>query len=766
VTDENQEPRGRVEDRRLITGAGNYVDDIKFKNQAYLGIVRSPYPHAKIKKIDFTEARKSPDFIASLTGEELLNLGVSPSVQFPMQKPANRYQLAVGKTIFVGEAVAALVARNRYAVEDLIDDVEVEYEELSAVVTIDQAKKKSEPLIFESWKDNLALATEAKRGDADEALRSSASVVKVTLGIHRQAGTPIEPRAVSVRYDREKDIFEVHGTVQSANRLQAYLSQELKLPKEKFHVIVKDVGGGFGTKGAQSYPEPALACIFSHATGLPVKWTSTRTEDFLETAPGRDEFCDLELGCDSQGRLTALKTTIEMDIGVSGTLSAMAMLTQRLIPGAYPIPNISVKASAYVTNKPASGPVRGAGRPEACFFIERAIDLMAKKLGVEPLEFRRRNILQPKDFPYDNGTGFTYDSANFPLLLDTLEKDGKYRAEVEWRDKFNESSGRTYSTRIAGVGICAEIEDTGSQFSETARLVLNSGGDLLLYTGSSPHGQGLETTLAQLVSEELNVPISQIQVVYGDTDLVPSGVGTFGSRSIAAGGSAAVDAARKFKAQLTESLKAAGVSENQISLKGDMLLTPEGNKIRIRDLFEKLGIKELSVSTEYRMSQSTFASGVHLCSLILDRDTGKIAIRKYIAIDDVGRVINSMIVDGQIEGGVIHGLGGSIYEELDYDEDGRPLTTTFMDYLVPSAMESPTVTVFHVETPSTITLDGARGAGEAGTVAAYPAIFNALNDAIRRAGGEDLNFAPASPERILKISFHDRLIPAEASTSS
>ncbi len=335
--------KGRVEDARLITGAGSYVDDLKFENAAYLGIVRSTYAHAKIKKIDFSKARESPDFIASLTGDELVKLGVAPLIQFPMQKPADRYQLAVEKTVFVGEAVAALLARNRYAAEDLIDDVEIIYEELQPVVTIDQAKETT-TLIFESWKDNVALKTEAKRGDVEGAIKSASFIIRERFGIVRQAGTPIEPRAVAVRYDRAMDVFEVHSTVQSANRLQAYLSQELKLPKEKFHVIVKDMGGGFGTKGAQSYPENALACIFSRATGLPVRWTSTRTEDFLETAPGRDEYCDIELACDATGKLVALKASIEADSGVSGTLSVMAGLTLRLLPGPYKIPNLDLRA--------------------------------------------------------------------------------------------------------------------------------------------------------------------------------------------------------------------------------------------------------------------------------------------------------------------------------------------------------------------------------------------------------------------------------------
>jgi len=739
------ELRGRVEDARLITGTGTYVDDVNFENQAYLGIIRSPYAHAKIKRIDFSKAAQSTDFIASLTGEELMKLDVSPLVQFPMQKPSNRYHLPTDKALYVGEAVAALLAKSKYAAEDLIDDVEVEYEELPPITTIEEAKANN-PLIFEHWRENVALRTESKKGDADSAIRSAANVISESMGIKRQAATPIEPRAVLAKYNVETEIFEVYATVQSANRLQAYLSQELKMSKEKFHVIVKDVGGGFGSKGAQSNPENALACIFSRMTGLPVKWVSTRTEDLLETAPGRDEYCDIELACDADGKFVALRVNLETDAGISGTLSVMAGLTLRLIQGAYRIPNLDLKATVYVTNKAASGPVRGAGRPEACFFIERAVDIMAKKLKIDPLELRRRNIILPEEFPYDNGAGFVYDSANYPLLLDTLEKSGDYKEVIEWKEKFNRESIQKNSSFVAGLGICTEIEDTGSQFTESARLVMDARGNFVLFTGSSPHGQGLETTLAQLVSQELDIPLEKVRVVYGDTDLIPMGTGTFGSRSAAAGGSAAVEVARKLKTQFLENAKING-DKIQIDQRNGVK-SSSGDSMTIGEFLARLGVSEISSSTEFRMSAPTFASGAHLCALVLDRESGKIEIKRYVAVDDAGRVINKAIVDGQIHGGVIHGIGGAIYEELLFDSEGHMLTSSFMDYLIPSSMESPDVEVYHVETPSMITLNGARGVGESGTIAAYPAVFNALNDALSAIGDSELNFAPATPEVI------------------
>jgi carbon-monoxide dehydrogenase large subunit len=493
--------------------------------------------------------------------------------------------------------------------------------------------------------------------------------------------------------------------------------------------------------------------VFAKRTGLPVKWTSTRTEDLVETAPGRDSFCDIELACDQDGKLVALKANIEADAGVTGTLSVLVGLTLRLLPGAYKIPNLDLKATVYATNKAATGPVRGAGRPEACCYIERAVDLLAKKMGLDPLEFRRRNILLPEDFPYDNGAGFVYDSANYPLLLDTLEKQGHYYDLESWKNRVREDYVEKKRPLVAGVGLCAEVEDTGSQFTETARLVFEKSGNLTLYTGSSPHGQGLETSLAQLVSEEMEVPLENIHVIYGDTELIPSGIGTFGSRSIVTGGSAAVEASRKLKSLAVQ--KAAEIlnaPEVDLRFSGSIIGKNSDSHFRLTvpELLQKLNLTELSVSTEFKMSAPTFASAAHLCALTLDVESGKIKIERYVAVDDVGRIINNAIVDGQIEGGVIHGVGGSLYEQMVFNEEGALLTSNLVDYLIPTSLDSPNIELFHVETPSTLTLNGAKGAGEGGTIAAYPAVINAVNDALAQLDPKlKLNMVPATPEEVV-----------------
>ncbi|MGI0078074.1 MAG: xanthine dehydrogenase family protein molybdopterin-binding subunit, partial [Nitrososphaerales archaeon] len=396
-----------------------------------------------------------------------------------------------------------------------------------------------------------------------------------------------------------------------------------------------------------------------------------------------------------------------------------------------------------------------AGRPEACFFIERAVDLMARKISIDPIEFRRRNAIQPGEFPYDNGAGFTYDGGNFPLLLDMLVNSSDYSGLLKSRSSAYKKF-RQGEACVAGIGVCLEVEDTGAQLNETARIVLEKSGSVKIYTGSSPHGQGLETTLAQLCSEELGLPLDRVTVLWGDTALIPFGVGTFGSRSAATGGSSVVEAARKLKLELiTNASKLLGENPKLLEIKNGGIVKssePDHVLLTLSSILEKLNLDEISAASDYKLGSLTFASGAHLCALKLDTETGKLGITKYVAVDDCGIVINEAIVDGQIHGGVVHGIGGSILEQLVYDEEAHLLSSNFLDYTIPSSLDSPNMEIFHLETPSTIALNGAKGVGESGTIAAYPAVINALNDAISQVvPGVELNSAPATPEVVLSV---------------
>jgi carbon-monoxide dehydrogenase large subunit len=768
-------PRGRIEDERFLRGIACYTDDLKFENTVYLGIVRSTYPHAEIKKIDFSDVTKSPDFLAFLSGEDILRLGLGTISGLPFEggKQTRRHLLAVEKVRYVGEPVAAVLGKTRYSVEDLIELVRIEYDPLPPIVTIEESKGKKS-LVYEEWSDNLLFEFALKKGEPDSVLSSPSSsfaassnrVLERKAGIRRQAGVPIEPRSVIASYDEASGTYTVYASSQGAHRIRNYLSSELGTSPDRIHVIVRDVGGAFGTKGAQSYPEPAIACVFAKKTGRVVKWVSTRTEDLLETAQGRDEYCDLRVAFDSEGRVLAFSGEIEADLGVGGSLQRMPALTAMLLPGPYKIPSFTVKAKAYVTNKTPSGPVRGAGRPEATFFIETMIDRIAKNLGIDPIEIRRRNVIAPSEFPYDAGTGFVYDSANFPLLLDRLVEASDLENLKQWKRSINSSKS---NSKVAGIGVCIMLEDTGAQLVESARIVAHSGGAgrrspkeeekkelVTIFTGSSPHGQGHETTLAKLASQELGIPIEKIRVVWGDTEYLKNSVGTFGSRSAVTGGSAVVDASRKLREQvITEASKSLNIDRNELSLTdGNIVRVDKQGRLHVIASFEEMlrtiG-RDIEAYSDFKLNSLTFSSGAHLCALLLDRETGKVEFKKYVAVDDCGRVINRQIVDGQIHGGVAHGLGGAILEEISYDSSGQPLATAFLDYTIPTSVDVPDIEVEHVETPSQVTLNGARGVGESGTIAAYPAIFNAINDAIWEIDpSAEVCIAPATPEMIFR----------------
>jgi aerobic carbon-monoxide dehydrogenase large subunit len=807
-------PEGRVEDGRLLTGRGRYVDDIKAEGQAYMGLVRSPYAHAKINGIDFSKAGESPDFIASLTGEDLLKEGVQPVSQnpWPFQRPAKRYHLAVGKARFAGEPVAAILVRNKSSVEDLIELVEVDYDSLPVVTTVEESKQ-GKAIIYEDWGDNASLTGEVKKGDADKAIASAAFVIHAKEGIARQVAAPIEPHAVLVEYDGERDVYEVWATVQTVHGTRDKLAKELKLPREKFHVRVMDMGGGFGSKGAQSYPEAPLACIFARRTGLPVKWTATRSEEFLEAASGRDEYCDITLACDKDGRMVAVKASVECDLGVTGSQAHMPTMTIETMSGPYRIPNQDITVSGYVTNKMPIGPVRGAGVPEGCYFIERAVDALARKTGLDPIEFRRRNVSRRE--------GPAEGEADYGLLLDTLVRSSHYEELSRWRSelysKFRQQ-GPSRSSLIGGLGVSVtggdESEDeeegewsgggedggsrpwhpgggpTGDErwagqtpggpgtsqsagesqerrawpgageetlgfMSETARVTLDKEGKVTVYTGSSPHGQGEETTFAQLASEELGVPLADVKVVWGDTTLIPRGIGTFGSRSAATGGSAVVDASRKLKAQLVaRASESLGLDAKSLAMRGGGFVRasqPDEMLATLRDVLAKQRADEVSASSVFTLSGLSYSSGVHLCALTLDVELGKVKIVKYFVVEDCGRMINKAIVEGQLHGGVLHAVGGALFERLAYDDEGNLLSSTFMDYSIPTPLDSPDVQVFHETTPSVVTLDGAKGVGESGTNGAYAAVINALNDALSQLGtGAEVNVAPATPDAVFR----------------
>jgi aerobic carbon-monoxide dehydrogenase large subunit len=767
--EEQREEPLRTEDIRLMNGTGHYVEDFRFENQAFMSLVHSPSAHAKIKKVDLSKVRSSPDYIAALTGEDLVKEGVGLIGQglLPSSRPWKRYHLALGEVRFVGEPVVAILAKDRASAEDLAEQVDIEYEQLPVVATLEDAKK-GKALVYSDWKDNLSQIIAQKKGDADKAISSAAHVIKVQEGIKRQDAAPMETHSIVVSYDKNRDAFEVYATVQSVHQFLDTLSSELKLPKSKFHVKVMDMGGGFGSKGGPETPWSLLACLFAKRTGLTVRFAATRTEEFLESAPGRDEYCALTMACDKDGKIVALKANLESDVGVPGGTAFMPVATVGSMPGPYEIPNLDLKAQSYVTNKMPVGPVRGAGMPEGCYFLERAIEIMAKKAGLDPIEFRRRNVVAPK----------SPTTEDYRSLLDLLVESSDYEGIRRWRDEYNsrhmDENGK--HTRVAGIGISLNGGEVRLSVrailggislkgviaiirllprlrdfnSETAKVALNKRGEVLVFTGSSPHGQGHETAFAQLASEELGVPFEKVQVKWGDSVLIPKGVGTFGSRSASAGGSAVVEASRKLKSDLVK--RAAKIVETDARLldirNGSFVEAkrPENVFMELGEILDRLGLSEISASSKYSARSMAHSSGVHLCALTLDSETGFVRIERYAIAEDSGRIINKAIVEGQLHGGVVNGVGGALLEEMVHDDSGNLLTTNFMDYSIPCATDSPNIEIFHKVTPSS-SLNQTKGVGESGTIASYAAVLNALNDALSQfKEAREVNIAPAAPQ--------------------
>lgn len=779
--EEQREEPLRTEDIRLLTGRGRFVEDFSSQNQAFMSLVHSPFAHAKIKRIDLSKARSSPAFIFALTGEDLLKEGVAPVSQgfMPPKKPWRRYHLALGEVRFVGEPVVAILAKDRGSAEDLAEHINIEYEQLPPVVSLQEAKQ-GKALVCRDWKDNLSSVIQQRKGDAEKATSSGTYVIHLKEGIRRQNAAPMETHAAVVSYDRESGVFDIFATVQSVHMLRGLLSEALKIPNQKLHIRIMDMGGGFGTKGGPEYPWTLLACLFAKKTGLTVRWEATRTEEFLEAAPGRDEYCDLTMACDSHGKIVAIKANIECDIGAPGNAGFMAGATAGTMFGPYEIPNLELKAESYVTNKMPVGPVRGAGRPEGCYFTERGMDIMAKKIGIDPLEFRRRNLVKPKKVT----------SEDYRSLLDLLVKSADYERIQHWKDNFNsmQSEENKWPTRVAGIGISLSGGETKFSIrailggislrgiiaiirflprfrtfsSETARVILDKQGNVTVYTGSSPHGQGHETAFAQLASRELGVPFERVKIVWGDTVLIPQGVGTFGSRSASAGGSAVIDASRKLKADLLgKASKILRAERSTLDIRNGYVVEakpPQEELIELGEVLDRLGLSEISSDSKFKArSTESYSSGVHLCALTLDTETGQVRIEKYAIVEDSGRIINKAIVEGQLHGGVIYGLGGALLEQLVYDNDGNLLTTSFLDYSIPGSLDSPNIEIFHKVTPSE-SLSQTKGVGESGTIASYAAIMNALNDALsqfKEEKAQEVNIAPAFPE-IVYLALHGR----------
>jgi len=760
------EPIKRREDPRLITGGSTYVDDVRLPGMLYLVIVRSPYAHARIRGIDTRAATAHPTVARVLTGEEVAaRIKPLPVLGMKGLKIPKRYPLAVGKVRYMGEAVAAVVATDRYAARDAADLIEVDYEPLPVVVDVEKAAGEGAPLLHEELGDNIAYVMKQEGGEVDRAFQQAAVTVSQRLIQQRLAPSAMEPRGVVAHYEKGRGTLTVWVSTQFPHFLRTYLADILNLPEHRVRVIAPEVGGGFGSK-MDVYPDEVLTAFLSLDLGRPVKWIEERRENLMATTHGRARLDTVELAADKDGRVQAIKIHVLADMG------AYLQLLTALIPpstatmavGPYQIPNARVEIVGVFTNTTPTSAYRGAGRPEATYLLERAMDILAHKLNLDPAEVRRRNFIPPDAFPYTAPTGAVYDSGNYqPALEKALEM-------VNYQALRDEQKRRRAEGRFLGIGLSSYVEICGMGPSsampfaawESSTVRVEPSGKVTVLTGTSPHGQGQETSFAQLAAEELGVPLDDVVVLHGDTAQVPYGVGTFGSRATVVGGTAlllALGSVKEKAKRLAAHLLEASVED----------VVYEGGKLYVRGMPAKaLTLQEvakvayraarlpkeiepgLEATRRFEPPNFTYPFGTHVAVVEVDPETGQIKLVRYVAVDDCGKVINPLLVDGQVHGGIAQGVAQALLEEVVYDENGQLLTGSLMDYALPRADTFPFFETARTETLSPANPLGVKGIGEAGTIGATPAVVNAVVDALSPLGITHLDM-PLKPEKIWRF---------------
>jgi carbon-monoxide dehydrogenase large subunit len=763
------QPVRRVEDRRLVSGRGRFTDDLALPGMAHACVVRAPYAHARILHIDTARARAAAGVMAVLSAADLERAGVRPIPTFarlPASSFPNRdgsplpdppyYPLARGKVRFAGEAVAFVVAETRALAHDAAERVVVEYEELAAVVDADSALAAGAPRLREDVPGNLCFDTE--QGDAAAVERAFADAARVTRLRHvnnRLIVHYMEPRIAIGEYDPARALFTLRCGTQTVQRQRLVLSQVLGVEPARIRVMAGDVGGGFGARSFL-YPEHALVAVAAKLTGRPVKWRAERSENFLSDTQGRDWIVDAALALDGDGRFTAVRFEGLHNIGAHiATLGhwAAAVNIMRLAVSVYAIPLAHVRLRAAFANCAPINAYRGVGRAEAIYALERLIDAAARETGRDPLALRRLNFIPPAAMPCRTAVGSLYDSGEFAAVME------KALALADW-DGF---AARKQAARARGLlygrGVGCYIESAGGQPLEYAKLRAEPDGTVTVLAGTHSHGQGHETSFAQVVAERLDVPFERVRVVFGDTALVEKGAGTHGSRSMRMAGSAMLGAAAALiergtaiASHLLEAAAediefAAGTFRVRGTDRSVTLAAAAAAAARAGAVPEALG-GELAGDLEYRTEGLTFPNGCHVCEVEVDPETGAARIARYAAVDDVGRVINPLLVHGQAHGGIAQGAGQALMERVVYDPaSGQLLSGSLMDYALPRARDLPALAVYTHEVPCPTNPIGVKGAGEGGATGAPPAVINALLDALGAEGVTHIDM-PATPEAV------------------
>lgn len=745
----------RKEDPGLITGSAKYTVDMKLPGMRHVILIRSPYAHAKILSIDTSAALAREGVIDVITGADFADKYSLFAVGGGSDVLENRshYPLSVDRVRHVGEAVAAVIATSPQIAMDAIDDVVIDWEELPVIANLMDAAQDDAPPIFEGMENNIADQMQIKTDNVDDAFANAPHTISQRMVSQRLAGVPMEGRAVIAAPDLVTGGVTLWSSTQAPHGLRSEVCGALGLTENMVRVITPNVGGGFGVKNGV-YIEEVLMCALAIHYQVPFKWLETRMVNMQATFHGRAQVADIEAAFDDEGKILGLRMYVTADLGAYPPFFIIPHLTGMMASATYSIPEIDYTAKSVYTNTMAVAAYRGAGRPEAIYYVERAIEMIADHLGVDSIEVRRKNYIQPDQFPYKTPTGSTYDSGDYETNLNTALELSKYEA-LRNEQKASREQG---SDKLIGIGVASYVEMCGFGPFESGVVRVEPGGTVTVYTGTSPHGQGGETTFAQIVADAIGADFDKIVVRHGDTGSAPMGVGTFGSRGLAVGGSAIIRASDKVR---EKAIKIAAhileadagdieYAEGEYRVKGS-----PGNSLTLSDIAGRAYSDNLPDDIEtgleatdfFRPPSFIYPFGNHVAVVEIEKETGIVNLREYYSVDDCGPRISPMLVAGQVHGGLAQGIGQALLEEVLYDESGQLLSGSLMDYAMPRADTFPRFTLGETVTPTSLNPLGAKGIGEAATIGSTPAVVNAVVDALEPYGITHIDM-PLSPRKV------------------
>jgi len=766
----------RREDPRLIQGRATYVDDIKIAGMLHMAFKRSDFAHGRIVSIDTSAAEAMEGVELVITGRQLAEfLGPMP-IGTPFPSP-DHFAVATDTVRYVGEPVAVVVASDRYVARDAADAIAVKIDPLPAVVDVEKAMTGQPTVLHAAFPNNLAVpyvpggtGVDAATGTVDntaidKAFAEAEVVISQRMMNHRLAPTAMEPRGVVAHYEPGKDYLTIWSSTQNPHILRSFIAAMTGLGQHQVRAIAPEVGGGFGCK-INIYGEEYAAAALSKKLGRPLKWIEDRSEAFMATIHGRDILCYIDVAARRDGKVLALRLKLIADIGAYNMIltAAIPTLTMLMLNGTYDIPAVRAELTEVFTNKMPTDAYRGAGRPEAAYFVERAMDMLAREIGMDPAEVKRKNFIQPDQFPYATQMGAVYDSGDYERTLNVALKAADWEGLKRQRDEARRQGrlvglGIAFYVEVCGLGPSSSLPTGGWEFGG---VTVERDGRITATTGSSPHGQGNETTFGQMLADQFGVALDDVTILHGDTGVVKQGIGTFGSRSQAVGGTVLAMAGDKVKKKMAK-FAAAMLDANEADLvfeNGQIYV--KGSPGTGKSFAEVAGYAyvpvplpaglEPGLSDEafWEPANNTYPFGCHISMLEIDRDTGEPKLLKLVAVDDAGNLINPMIVEGQIHGGLAQGIGQAMIEEVVYDEDGQLITGSFMDYAIPRATDFPWFEMHTTVTPTPVNPMGAKGVGEAGTLGSTPCIVNAAVDALSQFGVKHVDMM-LRPEKLWRI---------------